>query len=157
MWKTVRYISLLLFVVCVLTGCGAADSGAQEQNQHVAGEASSDESTGDPLGHIEAAQLDDPAAAAEEMNSLIKSFKIAVESDNKEETVAQAERMASIWKALSAPLPAEQSERVNQMNADLNALLEAVKADSWDKARLVDLDYSLYQGFRDVKAALQIS
>ncbi|MCR2806215.1 hypothetical protein [Paenibacillus soyae] len=158
LWKTVRYISLLLFIVLLLTGCGAAESGGQEEaSKHVAGEAASVESAGDPLGHIEAAPIDDPAAAAEEMTSLIKTFKAAVESDNRDDAIAQAERMASIWKSLSQGMPEEQSDRLNQMNADLGGLLEAVHAESWDKARLVDLDYSLYQGFRDVKTVLQIS
>lgn len=141
-----------------MSGCGTAESGGpKEVDKPVAEEALSAESSGDPLDQIEAAQIDDPAAAAKEMTSLIKTFKDAVESDNKEEAIAQAVRMASIWKSLSTDMPQEQSKRLNQMNADLRGLLEAVHAENWDKAKLVDLDYSLYQGFREVKTVLLLS
>lgn len=115
-----------------------------------------DNAKDDPLAPIPAARIEDLAAAADEMSSLIKSFKIAVESDEKEEAVTQAERMAAIWKALSASPGAASipPERILQVEADLGGLLKAASADEWDRTLLVDLDYSLYQGFREVKQAL---
>lgn len=112
-----------------------------------------------PLDRIPAAQIEDAAAAADEMSSLIKAFKIAVESDGKEEAIASAERMAAIWKAISASPAADAvpPDRIQQVETDLGKVLEAVEAEEWDKTLLVDLDYSLYQGFRDVKQALQIT
>lgn len=152
---TIRYIVLMMLVILLLTGCGASASDTKtEPGKVVADNGEKTDGKQDRLALIEAAQIDDVPSAAEELTSLIKTFKTAVESDDRDEAVRQAERMAALWKSLSENAGSVQPEKVEQIENDLGGVLEAVAAKEWDKTRLIDLDYSLYQGFRDVKSAL---
>ncbi|REK74583.1 hypothetical protein DX130_12855 [Paenibacillus paeoniae] len=146
----------MMLVVLLLTGCTAgASEGKKGSGAVVADDSLQTDSKKDRLALIEAAEIDDVSSAAEEMSSLIKTFKTAVESDDREEAARQAERMAALWKSLSEKAVDAQPEKLQQIEADLVGVLDEVAASDWDKTRLVDLDYSLYQGFRDVKPALQ--
>ncbi|MFF2885279.1 hypothetical protein [Paenibacillus sp. NPDC057967] len=152
---TIRYIMLMMLVVFLLTGCSAGASDTKtEPGAVVADGGAQTDSKQDRLALIEAAQIDDVLLAAEELSGLIKTFKSAVESDDRDEAVRQAERMAALWKSLSEKAASAQPEKLQQIEADLGGVLEEVAASEWDKTRLIDLDYSLYQGFRDVKPAL---
>lgn len=151
----IRCVSLMMLVVLLLAGCSAgASEGKTETGAVVANDRMQTDSKKDRLALIEAAQIDDVSSAAEEMSSLIKTFKTAVESDDRDEAILQAERMAALWKALSGKTGSAQPEKLRQIESDLGGVLDAIAASEWDKTRLVDLDYSLYQGFRDVKPAL---
>ncbi|RJE88950.1 hypothetical protein D3P07_13425 [Paenibacillus sp. 1011MAR3C5] len=146
---------LMMLVVFLLTGCGAGASDTKKEPGTIAADdGAQTDSKQDRLALIEAAQIDDVPSAAEELSSLIKTFKSAVESDDRDEAVRQAERMAALWKSLGEKAGSAQPEKLQQIASDLGGVLEAVHATEWDKTRLIDLDYSLYQGFRDVKPAL---
>ncbi|MBH5319221.1 hypothetical protein I6N90_15565 [Paenibacillus sp. GSMTC-2017] len=147
---------LLILVFILLTGCGTASSGNKEtvSGNAAQGKPSANEK-GDPFVDIAPADITDIPTALEELSSLIKSFKGIVESDDKEEAVRQGERMAAVWKAISQEVATVQAEQHDQINRDLGALFEAVHAKEWDKTKLIDLDYSLYQGLRDLKQAFQ--
>ncbi|MFD0590749.1 hypothetical protein ACFQZE_22420 [Paenibacillus sp. GCM10027627] len=152
----IRYLSLMILVVILLTGCASAGSSEKVNDSGKVGkESSASGGQGDPFADIAAADVQDKAAALDEMSSLIKTFKQAVESDEREEAIKQAEQLASYWKAVSSDVLAEQPERHEQLNGEIGQLLTGVRAKEWDKTLLVDLDYSLYQGVRDLKQASQ--
>ncbi|GKU80322.1 hypothetical protein [Paenibacillus sp. L3-i20] len=145
---------LLILTFILLTGCGTSSSGNKETaSGNVAQGKSSSNEKGDPFADIAPADITDMPTALNDMSSLIKSFKIAVESDDKEEAVRQGDSMAAIWKAIREEVARNQAERHDQINKDLSELLKVVKEKELDKTLLVDLDYSLYQGLREVKQA----
>lgn len=155
---TIRHLVFLVLVVLLLSGCGAAASGekAEQAGKAVEGSLTTGEA-GDPFANIAEADVLDTQAALEEMSSLIKLFKIAVESDDKEGALEQAEHLASHWKAVKSEVETVLSASHDQINSDLGQLLTETAASNWDKTLLIDLDYSLYQGVRDVKQAMQLN
>lgn len=157
---------LIALTTFALAGCGSAEgiSGARGMDGGVGsgqGEASQEEAKKDGSGditgfpeHIEAAAIADAAEGLDLLSEAVKSFKTAVENDERDQAAQLADEMVSLWKSIAADTAEKDAKRHDQLEGDLLRLLGEVAKSDWDKTRLIDLDYSLYQGVRDLKQLL---
>ncbi|MHA6483116.1 hypothetical protein ACX1C1_14580 [Paenibacillus sp. strain BS8-2] len=144
-----------ILVVTGLTGCGSSaatetagpgSSAVSEQEAETQGQ--------DPFEGVSPADVLGTQEGIEQLSDDVKALKSAVESENKEEAAALADTMASTWLAIAEETKEKHPERYDQIHGDLSKLLTAAKAKEWDTTLLIDLDYSLYQGLRDLKQAM---
>lgn len=136
-----------------MAGCAAETPGDGDQTSAKSAEpqATSDAAgQDDPFARTAPAEITDLATGLSNLSSLVKSFKIAIEAVEREEAEKLAGEMASIWMAVRTEAESKDPQRCEQLHNDLSALLVAVAAKEWDKTLLIDLDYSLYQGYRDL-------
>ncbi|OMF28073.1 hypothetical protein BK133_18830 [Paenibacillus sp. FSL H8-0548] len=148
-------IAFALSITVLLTGCGASDSG----NKHtdISGEAQSKEAATetDPFANIPSVDIADLGEAISGMSSLIKQLKQAVEADQADEAKELAAQMAGLWNAMKEEVRANDATKHQLLHDDLSLLIKETKASKWNKELIVQLDYKLYQSFRDMKQELQ--
>lgn len=144
-----------VLVLAAVTGCGTSSQGGHAVSEN---KAAADNGTGspekDPFEGVQPADVQGAQNGLEQLSADVKAFKSAVEADDKDAASSLADNMASLWAAIAEEAKGQQPERYEQIQSDLSKLLTAVKAKEWDTTLLIDLDYSLYQGLRDLKQAL---
>lgn len=154
-----RSCLLLAYALClivVLTGCGASGSeeGEQTQGNNVQSSEAVDQS--DPFANIAPTKIADTQTGISDMSSLIKSLKQAVEADQTDEAKEYAGQMAGLWNALKPAIETADAAKQQMLQEDLGRLIQAAKAAKWDKELIIQLDYKLYQSFRDIKQKMQV-
>lgn len=96
------------------------------------------------------APLDDLQQSLEAMNGLIKAYKQAVESES-DDLAAKAAEMAALWKSIRGGAEAvPQTEAIERL---LTLILELSQAETPERDTLIQLDYELYQKFREAARA----
>ncbi|MDF2835651.1 MAG: hypothetical protein K0Q63_1291 [Paenibacillus sp.] len=142
-------------VISGLTGCGTAGTdGAAVPESSAAAEQGTESPASNPFEGVSPADVQGSQGGIEQLSDDVKSLKSAVEAGDKDTATALADRMASTWLAIAEEAKGQQPERYEQIQGDLSKLLTAVQAKEWDATLLIDLDYSLYQGLRDLKQAM---
>jgi hypothetical protein len=144
-----------VLVIVGLTGCGTAEQGgaAAPESSAVAGQGTESPAS-DPFEGVAPADVQGAQDGIGRLSDDVKAFKSAVEAGDKETASMLADNMASTWAAIAEEAKGQQPERCEQIQGDLSKLLTAVKAKEWDTTLLIDLDYSLYQGLRDLKQTM---
>lgn len=163
--KSHRYIRLYaakgcltlaaVLVLAGLTGCGTSPQGGNASPvSNAAAEQAAESPAKDPFEGVQPADVQGAQNGIEGLSGGVKAFKSAVEAGDKSAASGLADNMASLWTAIAEEVKGGHPERYEQIQGDLSKLLTAVKAKEWDATLLIDLDYSLYQGLRDLKQAL---
>lgn len=157
-WKERRLSLQLACVMCfilIFSGCSSSESGSTAGSNGNKADSSETVELSDPFANIPLADITDTQTGISDMSSLIKSLKQAVEADETAEAKALVEQMAGLWNAIKADIEAVDEVKFQALQDDLGKLIQATKASKWDKEPLIQLDYKLYQSFRDLKQELQ--
>ncbi|CAM4310374.1 hypothetical protein FHS16_000713 [Paenibacillus endophyticus] len=150
-----RSYLLLAYALCLivtLAGCGTAGSETEANPKEQMAEAAGNS---DPFADADPVAIPDTESGISDMSGLIKSLKQAVEADQTDEAKAFAQQMAGLWVAMKPDVQAADSARTQRLQEDLRQLIQAVQASKWDKELIIQLDYKLYQSFRDLKLEQQ--
>ncbi|MNZ66578.1 hypothetical protein D3C78_848070 [compost metagenome] len=143
-----RYVCIILCAlvsIVLLAGCTPNENSESESNNiHL---------QGDKLTVIAPSNLGDIPTALEEMQSKVKLYKQAVESDSAEEATKLLGEMAGFMKAVEEELKVKDSAAFEVLHTDLESLITGTLTEPWDKELLIQLDYKLYQGLRDMREA----
>ncbi|WP_169083783.1 hypothetical protein [Paenibacillus sp. PL91] len=150
----VLLLACVISVMFIVTGCGGSDGGGQSTKSGEKAQSGEADVKGDPFASIASAEIADTETGFSEMSRLIKELKQAVEADQTEEAKKLAEQMAGIWNAIKGEIEAFNASKHQLLQEDLGQLIEETKASKWNKELLIQLDYKLYQSFRDMKQEL---
>lgn len=155
--KSCALLLAAMLAIALLAGCAADATGGGSTAAGTAGPQAGKEAEGqdDPFASVAPADIPDLITGITQLSDRVKSFKTAIEADDREEAEKLAGEMAAIWAAARVEAEGKEPERSGQLHKDLSALLVEVAQEEWDKTLLIDLDYSLYQGYRDLKQAVE--
>ncbi|WP_139829216.1 hypothetical protein [Paenibacillus aquistagni] len=145
-----------LSVLLSLMACSSSSDkpAGQGYNAVAAIESSHSEESWDAIEPIEIKDLQTGAAA---MIQAVKDYKQAVESEDQESAAALAREIVGLWKAMEAKVKTMDRVLHQELTSDIVLLLAETSTKPWDRDRLIQLDYKLYQSFRDVKQKIQHS
>lgn len=145
--------------ICLLFSLSACSSSSGQAGDVRPSAASNNETSKgqEVLDQIQAAEISDLPTGMTEIIEAVKAYKQAVESDSKEEAAKLAEEMVGLWKAVEEQLKATDQKLHQELAAALTSLLEHTSSESWDRELLIQLDYKLYQGLRDMKQKIKQS
>jgi hypothetical protein len=148
----------LLVMICMflVSGCGSTNTGSVKD----AGAASVQESKTDiqdPFAGAIQVEVPDLQSGLIKMNTFIKDYKKAVEADQADQAKELAMKMAGVWNAIKSEVSAKASEQHAIVEKSLTELLTNAQAKDPDKDLLIQLNYTLYQQFRDLKQLLEES
>lgn len=145
-----------LSVLLSLMACSSSSDkpAGQGYNAVAAMESSHSEESWDAIEPIEIKDLPTGAAA---MIQAVKDYKQAVESEEQESAAALAREIVGLWKAMEAKVKTMDRVLHQELTSDIVLLLAETSTKPWDRDRLIQLDYKLYQSFRDVKQKIQHS
>lgn len=144
---SIRVLMCLLLCILVLSGCGSSLN-----NNHVPSETSNHIDSPSTFSQIAPAEISNVSEALEEMSNKIKRFKQLVESDQLEEARLLVNELVALWNAVQHDLISKDAELSGTLQEDLEALYKETENQAWNKELLIQLDYKLYQGMRDMKA-----
>ncbi|MBA9088250.1 uncharacterized lipoprotein YehR (DUF1307 family) [Fontibacillus solani] len=142
----------LVFIV-LLAGCTPNEKSEFSINAEQGVESNNIDSHRDKLTVIAPADLGDIPTALEEMQSKVKLYKQAVESDSVQEATKLVGELAGFMKAVEEELKVKDSAAFEILHTDLESLITGTLTEPWDKDLLIQLDYKLYQGLRDMREA----
>lgn len=138
---------LILSVGCSSSTDKGTDSAAQA-------DPAIDSSGEQPFSEIAATPVSDSLDGLDQLNSLIKAFKQAVEADDQEGAEQTTKQIIGIWKSLEDDLLAHDQQKSELVRNNLVELLSQVRSKE-QKEQLVDVSYQLYQTFRDLREKVQ--
>lgn len=143
--RSIKAPLCILLCILVLSGCGSAID-----NNDVDSEISDHKDN--TFSQIAPAEISNVSEGLAEMTNRIKLFKQAVEADQVEDARSLADELAALWNAVQQDLKSKDAEHSDILQGDLEALYRETGNKAWDKELLIQLDYKLYQGLRDMKA-----
>lgn len=144
---SIRVPMCLLLCILVLSGCGSSLN-----NNIVSSETSNHKDSASTFSQIAPAEISNVSEALEEMSNKIKQFKQVVEADQLEEAKLLVNELVGLWNAVQPDLISKDAELSGTLQEDLEALYKETENQVWNKELLIQLDYKLYQGMRDMKA-----
>lgn len=149
---------MLTSVMCImflLIGCGSSTEGSAAGDKGNGAQNNETSPKSDPFANVAPAEIVDTQTGISDMSGLIKSLKQAIEGDQVEEAKQFAQQMAGLWNALKADIEAADAAKSQTMQDELSQLIQATNESKWNKEFLIELDYKLYQSFRDLKQQMQ--
>lgn len=94
--------------------------------------------------------------AVKEIRSLAKDLKQAAENGNTEEIKAIAGQIIQAWDALKSDIKSDVPDMYTFLDEKITVLAEQTNASEIDMEAVIQIDYQLYQGFRQLAEKLGI-
>lgn len=94
--------------------------------------------------------------AVKEIRSLAKDLKQKAENGNTEEVKAIAGQIIQAWDAVKSDIKAGVADMYTFLDEKITLLAEQTKAEEIDMEAVIQIDYQLYQGFRQLAERLGI-
>lgn len=153
-FRSISAMMIALSILALASGCNTSAESQTASGSGAPSAASTAMAGQDPFAAIEEIPVSDTLDGLSKINSLIKTFKQAVESDDTEVSHRTAVELVGIWKAIEVELKAADPRKFENIPGELSALVEKAGSEK-NKDELVDISYRLYQTFRDLKKEME--